>query len=198
MPPWTSSHRKSHDRALDRCTNLQIGARSATRETPSKGAQNRRSRVVRKLAGDKQHEAHNVSESSRLDSATSCASVRTICVVFTGTCPSRRPRKTMLLGMSRGHFRAFWLGRRRGCGKTGTGHKGKLLVSQQNPVDEIVGEGCWRRAGKLAGWQLSRLAVLQERPYTRDRPAGDPALPGRSPVQRSRLRSRQLAGLTSS
>ena len=34
----------------------------------------------------------------------------------------------MLLGMSRGHFWAFCLGRRRGCGKTGMGHEGKLLV----------------------------------------------------------------------
>ena len=36
----------------------------------------------------------------------------------------------MLLGMSRGHFWAFCLGRRRGCGKTGMGHEGKLLVGR--------------------------------------------------------------------
>ena len=50
-------------------------------------------------------------------------------------------RRTMLLGMSRGHFRASraW-SPTGGCGKTGSGHKGKLLVGQLAPVTRSVGK----------------------------------------------------------
>jgi hypothetical protein len=46
----------------------------------------------------------------------------------------------MLLGMSRGHFGLSGVVVGGGCGKTGTGHEGKLLVGQLAPVDEIGGK----------------------------------------------------------
>jgi hypothetical protein len=45
--------------------------------------------------------------------------------------------RSMLLGMSRGHFGLSDWVVGGGCGKTGMGHKGKLLVGQLAPVDEV-------------------------------------------------------------